>query len=152
MPLTNEGVIYKYDISVKDSKWLKIAYRNNETIKENIKLISFLNERIYGISKDNSLYLGEHRSEGNLTARALAVKRGEQTIVIVNVDVCGLTADFTGFLKKRSWKRLFYLHLRFLSILHILILHQFHKTGLHGRKPISDQTAFIFTQLSEMVS
>ena len=91
MPLTADGVIYRHDISVKDSKWLKIAYRNNETIKEDIKLISFLNDRIYGISKDNNLYLGEHRSEGNLTARALAVKGGEQTIVIVNVDVCGLT-------------------------------------------------------------
>ncbi len=98
--LDTDGVIYRHDSSVKDSKWLKIAYRNNETIKENIKLISFLDERIYGISKDNSLYRGEHRSDGNLTARALAVKRGEQTIVIVNVDVCGLTADFTGMLKK----------------------------------------------------
>ena len=98
--LTADGVIYRQDISIKEGKWLKIAYRNNETIKEDIKLISFLNDRIYGISKDNNLYLGEHRSDGNLTARALAVKGGEQTIVIVNVDICGLTGDFTGSLKK----------------------------------------------------
>ncbi|MBK7713658.1 MAG: neutral/alkaline non-lysosomal ceramidase N-terminal domain-containing protein [Bacteroidales bacterium] len=78
---------------------MKIAYRNNETIKEDIRLVAFLNERIYGIARDNNFYLGEHRSEGNLTARALAVQSGEKTVVIVNVDVCGLTADFTGLVK-----------------------------------------------------
>jgi hypothetical protein len=98
--LDTDGIIYRKDLSVKDGKWLKIAYRNNVTIKEDFKLISFLDDRIYGISKDNNLYLGEHRSDGNLTARALAVKQGEQIIVIVNADVCGLTADFTGMLKK----------------------------------------------------
>ena len=98
--LTKEGVLYKSEISDGAGKWLKIAYRNNETIKDDIKLISFLTGRIYGISKDNFLYLGEHRSEGNLTARALAIKEGKQTVVIVNVDICGLTADFTGLLKK----------------------------------------------------
>jgi hypothetical protein len=98
--LDNEGIIYRQDLSLKDGKWLKIAYRNNETIKEDIKLISFLNDRIFGISKDNNLYVGEHRSDRNLSARALAIKGGEQTIVIVNVDICGLTGDFTGSLKK----------------------------------------------------
>jgi hypothetical protein len=98
--LTKDGILYKSEASEGASKWLKIAYRNNETIKEDIRLIAFLEGRIYGISKDNFLYLGEHRSEGNLTARAIAIKEGKQTIVIVNVDVCGLTADFTGLLKK----------------------------------------------------
>ncbi len=98
--LTADGVIYRMDISDKAGKWLKIAYRNNETIKEDIKLISFVNDRICGISRENNICLGEHRSDGNLTARALAVKEGEKAIVIVNVDVCGLTADFTGLLKK----------------------------------------------------
>jgi hypothetical protein len=103
--LTRDGVIYRYDFSGNNHKWLKIAYRNNETIKEDIKLISFLGNRIYGISSDNLLYQGEHRSEGNLTARALAIKGGEQTVVIVNVDICGLTGDFTGMLKNEIRQR-----------------------------------------------
>ena len=98
--LTRDGVIYRNSLQGNNHKWLKIAYRNNETIKEDIRLISFLNKRIYGISSDNLLYKGEHRSEGNLTARALAIKGGEQTVVIVNVDICGLTGDFTGMVKK----------------------------------------------------
>jgi hypothetical protein len=98
--LTNGGILYKSEISDIARNWLKIAYRNNETIKEDIKLISFLTDRIYGISKDNILWLGEHRSEGNLTARALTIKSGGQTVVVISVDVCGLTGDFTGLLKK----------------------------------------------------
>ena len=96
--LTTDGIIFRLDTRIKDGKWMKIAYRNNETIKEDIKLISFLNDRIYGISRDNNLYIGEHRTEGNLTARALAVKGGTQTVVIVNVDICGLTGNFTGLI------------------------------------------------------
>jgi len=98
--LTNDGVLYKSETLDGARKWLKIAYRNNETIKEDIKLISFLEDRIYSISRENLLYLGEHRSEGNLTARAMAIKSGEKTVVIVNVDVCGLTDTFTGLLKE----------------------------------------------------
>lgn len=98
--LTGDGVILKKKVSDGDSRWLRIAYRNNETIKEDIRLITFLSGRIYGIDSDNALYEGEQRSERNLTARSLAIRNGEQTVVIVNVDVCGLTGDFTDMIKK----------------------------------------------------
>ena len=103
--LTNDGVIYKSEPEKKDQKWLKIAYKNGQTIKEDIKHITLINNRLYGISKDNILYLGEHRSEGNLTARAMAVKNGEKTIVIVNVDVCGLNDTFTGLIKREIYQK-----------------------------------------------
>ena len=103
--LTSEGVIYKCEPEKKDFKWLKIAYRNEQTIKEDIKYIAVLKDRLYGISKENRLCLGEHRSEGNLTARALAVKSNEQTVVIVNVDVCGLNDTFTGLVKQEIYKK-----------------------------------------------
>jgi hypothetical protein len=103
--ISEDDVLYKCCPSRENHKWLKAAYRNNETIKEDIRLISFLNDRIYGIGSDGFLYQGEHRSEGNLTARALAIKGGEQTILIVNADVCGLTGDFTGLVKKEILKR-----------------------------------------------
>ena len=98
--LTADGVIYMRNISGSDRRWLKIAYKNNSTIREDIRQIAFLNNRIYGIAAGNILCLGEQRSEGNLTARALAIRKGGQTVVLVNVDLCGLTADFTGLVKK----------------------------------------------------
>jgi hypothetical protein len=103
--LSSDGAIYKCEPGKKDVKWLKIAYRNEQTIKEDIKYITVLNDRLFGISKENILYLGEHRSEGNLTARALAVKNNGKTVVIVNVDVCGLNDTFTGLVKQQINKK-----------------------------------------------
>jgi len=103
--LTDDNVIYQYEPWKRFNKWLKIAYKNNQTIKEDIKFITILNDRLYGVSKDNILYLGEHRTEGNLTARAMAIKNGENTAVIVNVDVCGLNDTFIGTIKDLVFKK-----------------------------------------------
>ncbi|HPT21119.1 MAG TPA: hypothetical protein PLR88_04160 [Bacteroidales bacterium] len=98
--LTIEGTIYQCEPGNINSKWLKIAYRNGVTVKEDIGYIAFFRGRLFGVSKDNHLYCGEHRSEGNLSARSMAIKRNEKTVVIVNVDLCGLNESFTGPLKQ----------------------------------------------------
>jgi hypothetical protein len=103
--LAGDGILYRCDTKGSDRRWLRAAYKNNETIKEDIKLIGFLNERIYGIDRDNSLYIGEHRSEGNLTARALAIKKEGKTVVLLNVDLLGLFADFSGLIKHEIFLR-----------------------------------------------
>ncbi len=103
--LTSEDVIYQYEPWKRFNKWLKIAYKNGQTIKEDMKFITILNDRIFGISKENILYLGEHRTEGNLTARAMAIKNEDKTAVIVNVDVCGLNDTFTGMVKDLVYKK-----------------------------------------------
>jgi len=103
--LTIDGVIYKCEPWNKDHKWLKIAYKNEVTIKENINQITILDGRIFGVSEENILYQGEHRSEGNLTARAMAIKSIDKTVVIVNVDVCGLNDIFTGLVKKEIYRK-----------------------------------------------
>jgi hypothetical protein len=103
--LTNEDVIYQNEPAKNDHKWLKIAYKNKQTIKEDIKYITVSGDRMYGVSKENILYQGEHSSEGNLSARAIAVKSGEKTVVIVNVDVCGLSDSFTGLVKNEIYQK-----------------------------------------------
>ncbi|MCE5345327.1 MAG: hypothetical protein LLG13_03415 [Bacteroidales bacterium] len=104
--LNNEGVIYQYESWNKYHKWLKVAYRNGQTIKEDIKHISIVHNRIYGIDNENKLYIGEHRTEGTLTARAMAIKGGDKTVVLVSVDVCGLNDTFTGLVKQEIYKEL----------------------------------------------
>jgi hypothetical protein len=99
--LTKEGTIFQYEFSKKNNvRWLKAAYKNGITIKEDIVKISIAGNSIFGVGRDNLLYEGEHRTEGNLTARAMAVKGGENIAIIVNVDVCGLTDTFTGMIKQ----------------------------------------------------
>jgi hypothetical protein len=103
--LTNNGTIYQYPIKGNDQKWMKLAYKNEFTITEDIKHIAIVNNKLWGISNDGFLYSGEHRSEKNLTARAMAVKSNDQTVVIVNVDVCGLNDTFVGLLKSEVYKK-----------------------------------------------
>ncbi|WP_172594615.1 neutral/alkaline non-lysosomal ceramidase N-terminal domain-containing protein [Mariniphaga sediminis] len=103
--LTSVGILFQLPLSGNNKKWLKIAYKNEETIKENIRNIAILNDQIFGISNDNILYQGEHRSESALTARAMAIKNDNQTVIIVNMDVCGLEDTFVGALKHKIYEK-----------------------------------------------
>jgi hypothetical protein len=103
--LTDENILYQFEPGTKDPKWLKAAYKNGQTIKEDLKQIAVVNNRLFGISTDNVLYLGEHRTEGNLTARAMAIQKDGKTVVILNVDVCGLNDTFIGLLKQELYRK-----------------------------------------------
>jgi hypothetical protein len=103
--LTNEGAIFKADASGSQVIWVKIAYKNNITIKEDIRYITIVENGIYGVSKENVLYAGEHRSDGNLSARAMAIKNNDKTTVIINVDLVSLSGQFIGMLKEEIFKK-----------------------------------------------
>ena len=103
--LDNDGTLYWRTVSGSDAKWLKMAYRNGETIKEEIVRIAIINDRLYGADKDNKKYLAENRSEGNLTARALAIREEKTTVLIINIDVCGLDDEFTGPVKDEIFRK-----------------------------------------------
>ncbi len=98
--LTAKGELYRCQPEKKDTYWLKAAYKNNITIKEDIKLIAVAGDLIYGIDQNNILYKGEHRTEGNLTVRTMALKNGNSTVLIVSLDVCGVNDTFSGIVKE----------------------------------------------------
>lgn len=98
--LSSDNIIYQCEPGKSDSRWLKTAYRNGETIREDIKFIAVFNALLFGVTRENILCRGEHRSEGNLSARAMAIKGDATTVVLVNVDVCGLNDTFTGVIKQ----------------------------------------------------
>jgi hypothetical protein len=98
--LTNEDVLYRCDPGSNRFEWLKIAYKNNITITEDIRHLAIADNVIYGLSNENILYEGEHRSRGNLTSRAMAVKKDGETVVIINTDLVGFNDTFTGLIKQ----------------------------------------------------
>lgn len=103
--LTGDGELHRCQPEKKDAQWLKAAYRNNFTITEDIKLISIAGGLLYGIDQENNLYEGEHRSEGNLTARTMALNSGDNTVLIVSLDVCGINDTFAGMVKKEIYEK-----------------------------------------------
>jgi hypothetical protein len=102
--LTNDGVIFRCEVLKPDRKWIKIAYRNGISVKENIRHIAIAARRLYGVGDDNMLYESEHRTDGDLSARAIAIKDGNMTAVIVSVDLVGLNDKFIGLVKEEIAK------------------------------------------------
>ncbi len=103
--LAGDGEIHRCQPEKKDSYWLKAAYKNNLTIKEDIKLISIAGGLLYGTDQNNNLYEGEHRTEGNLTARTMAITNGNNTVLIISLDVCGINDTFAGMVKNEIYQK-----------------------------------------------
>lgn len=104
LALTEDGVIYQYVGKEFGNRWIKIAYKNNVTIKEDIHDFVMINNSIYGIDANNILYSGEHRSEGNLSAQAISINDGESTVIIIGLDVVGLDFSFTQLVKEEIFQ------------------------------------------------
>jgi len=103
--LTGDGEVYRCQPEKKDAYWLMAAYRNNLTIREDIKQITIAGGLLYGIDQENNLYEGEHRTEGNLTARTMAITSGNNTVLIVSLDVCGINDTFAEIVKKEMYQK-----------------------------------------------
>ncbi len=97
---TNDDTMYQFGGDYHDNAWVKVAFKNGVTIKEDIKNILMVDNSVYGVDKENILYAGEHRSKKDLSARALSIKDDKSTIVIVGLDVVGINGDFIGLVKE----------------------------------------------------
>lgn len=102
--LNSEGVLYCQQGVGNDHRWVKIAWKNGVTIREEIKTIVGSEEGLYGIDNGNTLFEGEHRSKGDLSARALSFKAGENRAVIVALDVTGINDSFTALVKEELFR------------------------------------------------
>lgn len=84
--------------------WVQIGRNNSLTYDINVKQIAVHNDRLFAVSEDNKLYINEHSTEGNISARAVAVKNADNTAVIVSLDLCGFDHSFTEGIKNRVSK------------------------------------------------
>jgi hypothetical protein len=55
---------------------------------------------LYALAADHHLYMSKHHTEGNLSARAMAIGKGKRKVVIAGVDVCGLDESFTRSIRE----------------------------------------------------
>jgi hypothetical protein len=82
------------------AEWLRIGYKNGETYTIDIKQVAYVSGKLYVLAADGHLYRSRHSTEGNMSARAMAIKKGRDVVVIAGVDVCGLDYSFTQSIKK----------------------------------------------------
>ena len=97
---TNDGVMYQFGGDYHKNAWVKIAFKNEVTINEDIQNILMVDNSVYGVDAKNRLYAGQHRSKGDIYAHALSIKDDKNTIVIVGLDVTGINDSFIGLVKE----------------------------------------------------
>jgi hypothetical protein len=90
---------------LKHKLWVEIGRYNGLTYNIHIKQIAIADNKLYALAGDGKLYQSEQESKGNLSARALAIKSGNKTAVIVSLDLTGFNYSFINAIKDIIYKR-----------------------------------------------
>ena len=103
--LTSNQLLWRRDASARHILWTKIGYNNGLTYDVDLRQIAVASDRLFAIGMDGRLYVAQHKTQNNLTARALAVKKGKKTAVIVGTDLTGFDYAFVNKVKSDIFRR-----------------------------------------------
>ncbi|HYH57270.1 MAG TPA: hypothetical protein VD772_11700 [Anseongella sp.] len=88
--LCSDNTLWRCKRGASERAWVKIGCYNGLTYAIQAKHIAVISDRLYAVADDGKLYIAEHSSDGGLSVRALAVRKGDETAVIVSADLCGI--------------------------------------------------------------
>lgn len=112
--LTNDGnKIYSVDAaqtlySIKPGTgktWLKIGLINGSTWTSKLKQVLVYNKRLWALSDNDKFYIGTHNTDRSLSARSLAVKSKNKTVVFVTLDLTGFDYSLGKAVKDIIFKK-----------------------------------------------
>ena len=103
--LGNDRVLYKKHLAPYNTSWVKAGYKNGETYAIDPERIVVGNDHLYAVGADNKIYRAKHSSRGDLSARAIVINSGKNTVALVSVDLCGFDYAFTQEVKKEISKK-----------------------------------------------
>lgn len=84
--------------------WMEIGRKNDATVNIDIEQLVVSGNALYAVASDKQLYKASHKTMGNLTARAVAIRNKNQTVVIAGLDVTGFDLSFTNEIKSAILK------------------------------------------------
>ena len=102
---TSNGWLMQRPLKRKDAEWLRMGYNNKATYTIDVKQIVHTKGKLYALASDGRLYSSRHSTAGDLSARAMAIRKGKTTVVIAGVDVCGFDYSFTQSIKHEISQR-----------------------------------------------
>ena len=103
--VTTNGWLMQRPLKRKSTDWLRIGYNNRDTYTINAELIIHGKEKLYALASNGKLYRSRHSTAGDLSANAMAIRKGKSTVVIAGVDVCGFDYSFTQSIKQEISQR-----------------------------------------------
>lgn len=103
--LTSNQILWWRDVRAGDVPWTKMGYNNGYTYDIDLRQIAVSGGRLYALGMDGKLYVSYNKSNGNLTARAMAIKKGNKTAVLVGIDLTGFDYSFVKDVKHEIQKQ-----------------------------------------------
>jgi hypothetical protein len=103
--LTANDDLMRFKLKYRKEGWIKIAKFNGLSYDIHLKAIAVNNGKLYGLDKNDVVFEGRHKTDGNLSVRAVAISAEKQTVVIVGADVCGFNHDFISSVKDAIFKK-----------------------------------------------
>lgn len=97
--------LMRFDLKNKSGSWIKIAKFNGLSYDIHLKAIAVSNGKLYGMDKNDVVFEGRHKTEGNLSVRAVAISAEKQTVVVAGADVCGFNHSFITSVKEEIFKK-----------------------------------------------
>lgn len=103
--LTANDELMRFDLKQKNAEWVRIAKFNGLSYDIHLKAITISKGKLYGLDENNVIFEGRHKTEGELSVRAVAISAAKQTVVVVGADVCGFNHDFISAVKDAVFKK-----------------------------------------------
>lgn len=98
--LGKDGILYSGDIVPDNITWIKAGYKNGETYTIDLERIFVAGDHLYAVDVDKKYYMATHSTQGELSARAVVIQSGKNTVALVGIDLCGFDFSFTQEVKK----------------------------------------------------
>lgn len=103
--LTSNQILWWRNVQAGDVPWIKMGYNNGYTYNIDLRQIAVSCGRLYAIGMDDKLYISHNKSEGNLSARAIAIRKKNETVVLVGLDLTGFDYSFIKDVKHEIQKQ-----------------------------------------------
>lgn len=78
----------------------EIGRNNGITSTIHIAQIAVAGKKMYALTKDGDLYVGNQNTQNNMAVNAVAIKKATKIVVIVGADVCGFNKSLTDEVKR----------------------------------------------------
>lgn len=96
-------ILWRMSLSNPQTGWHRAGYDNHLIHKVKIQKLLVDQHKLYAVNEADSLFLaGKNLGIGDEEplATALAIREGNQTVLILGLDLCGFNSDFTDEIKK----------------------------------------------------
>lgn len=98
--LNSNDSIWKINFSDKQNPWQLIGRNNKVTYDIHLENIAIVQNRLYGIAADGTVYEAAHATDNSLSVTSMAIGYKGKKILIIGIDLTGFPGVYIDNVKK----------------------------------------------------